>query len=60
MNSRSACEAGISVVAGCDSEQEQATEGLAGLASEALFGSDSIRIGTPCFIIEHIPPCMQQ
>ena len=56
----SPCEAGINVVTGCDSEQEQATEGWAGLASDALFDSGSIRIGTPCFIIEHIPLSTQQ
>jgi len=60
LKSMSACEAGINVVTGCDSEQEQAREGRAGLASEALFDTSSIRIGTPCFIIAHIPPCMQQ
>ncbi|HET9177524.1 MAG TPA: hypothetical protein VFQ24_04115 [Terriglobia bacterium] len=60
LKSRSACEASINDAAGGDSEQEQATARRTGLAFEALFDSGPMRIGAPCFIIEHIPLSMQQ
>jgi len=61
LKSTSACEASINDVAGADSEQEQATALRVWMAAEAFFGWDSIRIGAPCFIIEHVMPlCIQQ